>query len=156
MIVWLVFYENCVYSGFVVIDVCDGVLVMVMVMEFWWWHRSDFGSVGDGLHDCSMAGLKFGGGFQWLRLEFGGEFQWWHRSEFGGGIHSQIGVWWWVSFSDRRGMAPRLAKFLFLIRFGWVVCSNGFVWVVDGFIVLDLWWIVDGFVTDSIGFVVVI
>ena len=30
------------------------------------------------------------------------------------------------------------------------------MWVVDGFIVLDLWWIVDGFVVDSDGFVVVI
>ena len=30
------------------------------------------------------------------------------------------------------------------------------MWVVDGFIVLDLWWIVDGFVVDSGGFVVVI
>ena len=39
---------------------------------------------------------------------------------------------------------------------GGVVCSNGFVWVVDGFIVLDLWWIVDGFVVDSDGFVVMI
>ena len=37
-----------------------------------------------------------------------------------------------------------------------LVCSDGFVWVVDGFIVLDLWWIVDGFVADSGGFVVVI
>ena len=26
------------------------------------------------------------------------------------------------------------------------------MWVVDGFIVLDLWWIVDGFVADSVGF----
>ena len=39
---------------------------------------------------------------------------------------------------------------------GGVVCFDGFVWVVDGFIVLDLWWIVDGFVVDSGGFVVVI
>ena len=49
--------------------------------------------VNDGLHDCSVvgsvmvggwievwwwvsvAGLKFGGGFQWLRLEFGGRFR---------------------------------------------------------------------------------
>ena len=38
---------------------------------------------------------------------------------------------------------------------GGVVFSNGFVWVVDEFIFLDLWWIVDGFVTDSDGFVVV-
>ena len=30
------------------------------------------------------------------------------------------------------------------------------MWVVDGFIVLDLWRIVDGFVVDSDGFVVVI
>ena len=37
---------------------------------------------------------------------------------------------------------------------GGVVCSDGFVWVVDEFIVLDLWWIVDGFVADSDGFVV--
>ena len=40
--------------------------------------------------------------------------------------------------------------------FGGVVCFDGFVWVVDGFIVLDLWWIVDGYVSDSGGFVVVI
>ena len=62
------------------------------MVEFWRWHRSKFGSVGDGLHDCSVAGsvmvggwieiwwwvlvagLKFGGGFQWLRSEFGGGF----------------------------------------------------------------------------------
>ena len=30
------------------------------------------------------------------------------------------------------------------------------MWVVDGFIILDLWWVVDGFVVDSGGFVVVI
>ena len=84
------------------------------VVEFWWWHKSEFGSIGDGLHDCSVAGLKFGGGFQWLRLEFGGGFRWWHMSEFGGGIRSQIGVWWWVSFLDRRGMVPWLAKFFFI------------------------------------------
>ena len=51
-----------------------------------------------------------------------------------------------------------LAKFFFKKKsnLGGVVCSNGFVWVVDGFTVLDLWWIVDGFVADSGGFVVVI
>ena len=60
-------------------------------------------------------------------------------------------------------MAPELAEFFFFCFFiyffsdlGGVVCSNGFVWVVDGFIVLDLWWIVDGFVADFGGFVVVI
>ena len=37
-----------------------------------------------------------------------------------------------------------------------MVCSDGFVWVVDGFIVLNLWWVVDGFVVESDGFVVVI
>ena len=37
-----------------------------------------------------------------------------------------------------------------------VVCSDGFVWVVDGFIILNLWWVVDGFVAESDGFVVVI
>ena len=37
-----------------------------------------------------------------------------------------------------------------------MVCSDGFVWVVDGFIVLNLWWVVDGFVAESDGFVVVI
>ena len=37
-----------------------------------------------------------------------------------------------------------------------VVCSNGFVRVVDGFIVLNLWWVVDGFVAESDRFVVVI
>ena len=58
-----------------------------------------------------MARLKFGGEFQWLRLDSGGGFR--YRSEFGGGICSQIGVWLWVLFSDRRGMAPRLAKFFF-------------------------------------------
>ena len=119
--------------GFVGISMVEGVGLWwsAFVVEFWWWHRSEFGSVDDGLHDCSMAGsvmvggwievwwwvsmtgLKFGGGFQWLRLEFGGGFRWWHRSEFGGRIRSQIGVWWWVSFSDRRGIAPGLAKFFF-------------------------------------------
>ena len=57
-------------------------------------------------------------------------------------------------------MAPRLVEFLFLFYFksdlGGVVCSDGFVWIVDGFIVLDLLWIVDGFVADFGGFVVVI
>ena len=54
-------------------------------------------------------------------------------------------------------MAPRLAKFFFFkLDLGAVVCFDGFVWVVDGFIVLDLWWIVDGFVADSGGFVIVI
>ena len=54
-------------------------------------------------------------------------------------------------------MAPGLAEvFFFKLDLGGVVCSDGFVWVVDGFIVLDLWWIVDGFVVDSDGFVVVI
>ena len=55
-------------------------------------------------------------------------------------------------------MATGLAEFFFffLSDLGGVVCSDGFVWVVDGFIVLDLWWIVDGFVADSDGFVVVI
>ena len=37
-----------------------------------------------------------------------------------------------------------------------VVCSSGFVWVVDGFIVLDLRWVVNGFVADFGGFVVVL
>ena len=37
-----------------------------------------------------------------------------------------------------------------------MVCSDGFVWVVDGFIILNLWWVVDGFVAESDGFVVVI
>ena len=32
------------------------------VVEFWWWHRSEFGSVDDGLHDCSVAGLVMVGG----------------------------------------------------------------------------------------------
>ena len=58
-------------------------------------------------------------------------------------------------------MAPRLVEFFFFNFFfqsdlGGVVCSDGFVWVVDGFIVLDLLWIVDGFVADFGGFVVVI
>ena len=37
-----------------------------------------------------------------------------------------------------------------------VVCSNGFVWVVDEFFFFcfGLWWVGDGFVVDSIGFVV--
>ena len=86
------------------------------VVEFWWWHISEFGSVGDALHDCSVAGLKFDGGFQWLRLEFSGGFRWWHRSGFGGGIRSQIGVWSWVSFPDRRWMAPGLAEVFFFFN----------------------------------------
>ena len=55
-------------------------------------------------------------------------------------------------------MRPGLAEFFFffLIRFGWGSLLRWVVWVVDRFIVLDLWWIVDGFVVDSGGFVVVI
>ena len=55
-------------------------------------------------------------------------------------------------------MVAGLAEFFFFFKsdLGGVVCSDGFVWVVDGFIVLDLWWIVDGYVADSGGFVVVI
>ena len=43
-----------------------------------------------------MAGLKFGGRVQWLRLEFSGGFQWWHILEFGGGFRSQIGEERWL------------------------------------------------------------
>ena len=39
------------------------------------WLWLEFGSVSDRLHDCLVAGLKFGGGFQWLRLEFAGGFR---------------------------------------------------------------------------------
>ena len=46
--------------------------------------------------------------------------------------------------------------FFFKSDLSGVVCCNRFVWVVDGFIILDMWWIVDGFVADSNGFVVVI
>ena len=55
-------------------------------------------------------------------------------------------------------MVAGLAEFFFFFKsnLGGVVCPNGFVWVVDGFIVLELWWIVDGVVADSGGFVVVI
>ena len=37
-------------------------------------------------------------------------------------------------------MVAGLAEFFFFFKsdFGGVVCSDGFVWVVDGFIVLDL------------------
>ena len=59
-------------------------------------------------------------------------------------------------------MAPGLAEvfffffFFFKLDLGGVVCSDGFVWVVDGFIILDMWWIVDGVMADSRGFAVVI
>ena len=55
-------------------------------------------------------------------------------------------------------MVVGLGEVFFFLRsdLGGVVCFDGFVWVVDGFIVLDLWWIVDGYVADSDGFVVVI
>ena len=48
------------------------------------------------------------------------------------------------------------AFFFFLSDLGGVVCYDRFVWVVDGFIILDMWWIVDGVMVDSRGFVVVI
>ena len=51
------------------------------MVEFWWWHRSEFGSVGDGLHDCSVAGSVMVGG--WI------EVWWWV-------LVAEIGVWWWV------------------------------------------------------------
>ena len=46
--------------------------------------------------------------------------------------------------------------FFFKLDLDGVVCSDGFVWVVDEFVVLDLWLVVDGFVSDFGGFVVVI
>ena len=48
-----------------------GLCWLASVVEFWWWHRSKFGSVGDGLHDCSVSGSVMVGGW--------------------------IEVWWWVS-----------------------------------------------------------
>ena len=43
--------------GFVGIGMVEGVGLWwsAFVVEFWWWHKSEFGSVDDGLHDCSMA-----------------------------------------------------------------------------------------------------
>ena len=46
--------------------------------------------------------------------------------------------------------------FFFKSDLGGVVCYDRFVWVVDGFIILDMWWIVYGVMADSRGFVVVI
>ena len=37
-----------------------------------------------------------------------------------------------------------------------MVCSDGFVWVVDGFIVLNLWGLVDRVVVEPDGFVLMI
>ena len=110
--------------GFVVIGVCGGVSAMAQI-RVWvdqWWVTWLFGGWIEVLWWVLVARLKFGDEFQWLRLEFGGGFQWWHKSEFGGGICSQIGVWWWVLFSYRRGMAPGLAEFLFYLFFNqiWV------------------------------------
>ena len=56
--------------------------------------------------------------------------------------HNCGGMWQWL--------------FVVVVVVVVVVCSNGFVWVVDGFIVLDLWWVVNGFVADFGGFVVVL
>ena len=53
-------------------------------------------------------------------------------------------------------MSVYLFIYLFYSDLGGVVCFDGFVWIVDGFIVLDFWWVVDGFVADSNGFVVMI
>nr|POE60424.1 hypothetical protein CFP56_45625 [Quercus suber] len=60
--------------GFVVIGFYGGVLVR--------WHRSEFGSIGDGLHDSSVAKSVMVGGWievwWWVsvaRLKFGGGFQ---------------------------------------------------------------------------------
>ena len=36
------------------------------VVEFWWWHISEFGSVSDGLHDCSVARSVMVGG--WIEV----------------------------------------------------------------------------------------
>ena len=51
--------------GFVVIGVYGG---------FWWWYRSEFGSIDDGLHDCSVAESVM--------------------------VGSWIEVWWWVSVAE--------------------------------------------------------
>ena len=135
------------------------VILTILGGGFWWWHRSEFGSVDDGLYNCSVAGSVMVGG--WIEV-------WWWVSVV------EIGVWWWVSFTNQSlvmGFVLRLERnggwtswaFYFILFYlflksdlGGVVCSNGFVWVVDGFIVLDLWWIVDGYVADFGGFVVVI
>ena len=46
------------------ISVVEGVGLWwsAFVVEFWWWHRSEFGLVSDGLHDYSMAGSVMVGG----------------------------------------------------------------------------------------------
>ena len=54
------------------------------------------------------------------------------------------------------GLAEVFFFFFFKSDLGGVVCYDRFVWVVDGFIILDMWWIVYGVMADSRGFVVVI
>ena len=53
--------------------------------------------VGDGLHDCSVAGLVMVGGWievWWWVLVAEIEVWWWVS------VMAQIGVWWWDSFTD--------------------------------------------------------
>ena len=77
--------------GFVGIGMVEGVGLWwsAFVVEFWWWHKSEFGSVDDGLHDCSMAGSVMVGG--WIEV-------WWWVSV------AEIGVWWWVSMMAQIGV----------------------------------------------------
>ena len=57
----------------------------------------EFGSVGDGLHDYSMARSVMVGGWievWWWVLVVEIEVWWWVS------VMAQIGVWWWDSFTD--------------------------------------------------------
>ena len=87
------------------------------------WLWLEFRSVGDGLHDRSVAGSVMVGG--WIEV-------WWWVSM------AEIGVWWWVSFTnqslvmgfvlklERNGGWTRSFFFFFRLDLGGVVCSDGF------------------------------
>ena len=58
----------------------------------------EFGSVDDGLHDCSMAGSVMVCGWieVWWWVSVAKIGVWWWFS-----VMAQIRVWWWVSFTNR-------------------------------------------------------
>ena len=58
----------------------------------------EFGSIGDGLHDRSMAGSVMVDGWieVWWWVSVAEIRVWWWVS-----VMAQIRVWWWVSFTDR-------------------------------------------------------
>ena len=99
------------------------------------WLWLEFRSVGDGLHDRSVAGSVMVGGWieVWWWVSVAEIGVWWWVT-----VMAQIRVWWWVSFTnqslvmgfvlklERNGGWTRSVFFFFRLDLGGVVCSDGF------------------------------